>query len=519
VGVGGAGVSNSGLITTLSNNGSINGGVGGGGALGGAGGAGVSNSGLITTLSNAGSINGGAGGGSTLGGVGGAGVSNTGTITTLTNNGTIAGGAGGPGAAGGAGLANAGTIGVKGSAVGGLTNSGKILGGAGGSSGMGGAGLANSGTISAVTNSGTIQGGQGGRGFSGAAGGVGVENSGTITTLTNKGTISGGAGGAGSIAGATGAGVSNLGTITTLTNSGTITGSIGVLNTNVIGTLNNLASGHISGAQMGISNLGLIGSLKNAGLIDPPAGGFAILSTGSIGPITNTGQIVGNVEIDNQANVTVNGGRGKFGSWGGGVITIGEGSLTFASGKTALSDDIVVNGGANGGPGTVVNGGVLMFAASQTITGNFYQSATGALDFGLAGDMTGQYGSLAVTGLASLGGGLGLDLTNGFTLGAGETFDLMGYSGLSGAFTGVSVDGSACSARSGDVWFCRNVGLNLDLGFTNGALDLTVASGAAAASGAIPEPATWAMLALGFLGLGGFGLKGRRKAAALAENL
>jgi hypothetical protein len=140
------------------------------------------------------------------------------------------------------------------------------------------------------------------------------------------------------------------------------------------------------------------------------------------------------------------------------VITIDNGSLTFAGGKTALSDNIVVSGGANGCPGTVVNDGSLMLAAPQTITGNFYQSATGALDFGLAGDMTGQYGSLAFTGLASLGGGLGLDLANGFTLAAGDTFDLMGYGGLSGGFTGVSVDGAACSAKSGDVWFCRNVG-------------------------------------------------------------
>ena len=123
----------------------------------------------------------------------------------------------------------------------------------------------------------------------------------------------------------------------------------------MIGTLDNLAGGLIHGAQMGLSNSGTIGSLNNAGTIDPRRGAFAILSTGSIGPITNTGQIIGNVEIDNQAMVTVVGGRGNtFGEWTGGAITIGGGDLTFARGNTALGDNIVVTG-ADGGPGTVFN--------------------------------------------------------------------------------------------------------------------------------------------------------------------
>ena len=189
-----------------------------------------------------------------------------------------------------------------------------------------------------MSNIGAISGGNGEVGSDGAGpGGAGLSNAGTIKMLTNSGTIGGGNGGSGlsaAMGGAGGAGIANSGTIATLTNSGTIHGGKG-------------GSGSTSGAP-----------------------GDAILSAGagaSIGPITNSGTIIGNVEIDNQASVTVTGGSGKtFGSWRGGAITggaitIGNGNLTFAGGNTALSEDISVNGGA----GTVTNKGRLRLAAPR----------------------------------------------------------------------------------------------------------------------------------------------------------
>jgi hypothetical protein len=412
------------------------------------------------------------GGAGSVAGAGGAGVWNASTITSLSNSGAIAGGNGGAGffggGFGGAGVANSGTIGS-------LSNRGKIVGGAGGPGnttgavGAGAAAVMNSGTIKTLTNSGTIRGGKGGSSISGGAGGAGVMNSGTIKTLTNSGTVSGGAGG--KFGGPGGAGVLNSGAIGPLANSGVIEGGLGA-----------------SGGAMG----------------------DAIYSAGqhaSIGPIANSGRIIGNVVIDNQASVTVTGGSGKtFGSWTGGMITIGNGNLTFAGGATALGDDISVDGGA----GTVTNMGRLRLAALQTIAGSFTQTAAGVLGLDFSGGLAGQYGALTVSKLTTLDGGLAIDLTNGFTLATGDSFDILGFANLAGGFDALALDGAACMARPMDSWTCGgDVRLNEVIHAKS--LDLVVANASAAVgpagSSPIPEPSTWTMLAMGFFGLGGLSLR------------
>jgi hypothetical protein len=301
-----------------------------------------------------------------------------------------------------------------------------------------------------------------------------------IRSLSNSGTIAGGGGHNGQFGakgGAGGTGIANSGTIATLTNSGTIHGGQG-------------GSGSTRGAP-----------------------GDAILSAGagaSIGPITNSGKIIGNVEIDNQASVTINGGKGKtFGSWRSGAITIGNGNLTFAGGNTTLGDDISVDAGL----GTVTNKGALQLAAPQTITGNFTQTVAGVLDLDFAGDALGEYGALSVSKLTTLDGRLAIDLIDGFTLAKGDRFDILGFGSLTGNFDSLTLDGGVCSSKVVDVWTCGG-GVRLKELIDLNSLDLFVARGSAVfgptGSSPVPEPATWAMLAFGFLGLGGLGLRGRR---------
>jgi glycosyltransferase involved in cell wall biosynthesis len=202
----GASVVNSGTIT------------GGGDFSGAPGGAGVL--GYGASVSNSGAITGGAV--AAGGGLGGIGVYLRGDGGSLSNSGTITGGAvksgGSEGSSGGVGVAVYAPATLSNAATGTITGGAGYAGYAGQngySGGAGGTGMELSGSA-ILTNSGTINGGEGGAGGAGAgggagtnggAGGAGVYLSGA--TLINAGTISGGAGGLGGAGSGSGAAGTN----------------------------------------------------------------------------------------------------------------------------------------------------------------------------------------------------------------------------------------------------------------------------------------------------------------------
>jgi hypothetical protein len=535
---------NSGKITTLNNSGTIQ--------------FAFSNAGMINKLTNTGAIRGGSGATGSSGVAGGDGVSNSGTIKVLTNTGTISGGTANAccgRAVGGAGISNSETIGTLINGKGGMINGGGATGGT--EFANAGGGVDSSGTITTLINSGAIGGGNASTFFLPTTGGAGVLNSGTITTFTNNtgGAISGGNAAIkdalvfGPVSARGGAGLSNFGhesMIGTLINTGAISGGAamssspadalggaGVSNFGTIGSLTN--GGKISGGNAtangsgdatggaGVASFGTIGTLTNSGKIEGGAAtsksgkatqGDAIFSKGqdaSIGTIANSGSIIGNVEIDNQSKVTVTGGSGStFGSWTGGTITIGNGDLVFGGGNTFLGDDVKVDGGA----GTAKNTDPLQVAAPQTIAGSFDQSASGMLDLEFAGVHPNDYGSLTVSGGAALDGELNADLIDGFAFKKGETFDILNFASGSGDFDSFSIDGHACSSTVSDIWTCGSGPVVEEL-FDKRSLDLYILSGVHG----VPEPSSWAMMAIGFLGLGGLGLRRRAHFAGRRRNI
>ena len=375
------------------------------------GGAGVSSSGAIGTLTNRGRIT----------STNNDGINSTGAITTLNNSGTISGGRHG---------VSAGSIGTL------VNNAGATIEGKDGAginiteATGGNASVTNSGTIKGTTygmnyngktltllsNSGTIEGGTE-AGVNAAAidtltnnaghkitstSNDGVRSAGAITTLTNSGTISGGRYGvsaasmgltnSGDITStvATGAALHLTGTGSTITNTGKLTSTngrgISGGASSAIKTLTNTAipskpgaSGRIEGGTDGI-NVGFIGSLtNNTRAVIRGTSGAGIRLIGAAGSatatVTNSGTIQGGTDGLNYGAHTLR----QLTNNSTGLIQGGSGAAVSAGAITRLDNQAGGRIISTGGDGVRSTGAIGTLNNHSEISGGQHGISAGSV--------------------------------------------------------------------------------------------------------------------------------------------
>jgi len=153
-----------------------------------------------------------------------------------------------------------------------------------------------------------------------------------------------------------------------------------------------------------------------------------------------------------------------------------------------------------------------------TINGRYVQSLGGAFNELLAGLTAGTgYSQLDVTGSASLDGLLDVTKSSSFSLMVGDVFTIMDFASSTGDFASFDYNGGACSASVGDSLNCAN-SVQFQEQFVGGdMLNLVVTDAGVTPPPGVPEPSTWAMMAIGFAGLGFAGYrKARGRAGAAA---
>jgi hypothetical protein len=179
-----------------------------------------------------------------------------------------------------------------------------------------------------------------------------------------------------------------------------------------------------------------------------------------------------------------------------------DGTLTAPNGFNlqagVLKGTGTVVANVNNSGGAVAPGDGAGLPGVLTIQGNYTQGAGGAFEELLSGTTAGTgYSQLVVTGSAALGGLLDITKSAGFTLALGDTFTILDFASYSGNFVNFDYNGSACSFTGG-LLGCAG-GVQFAEQFSAGYLNLVVEN--VGVSG-VPEPSTWAMMLIGFAGLG-----------------
>jgi len=136
-----------------------------------------------------------------------------------------------------------------------------------------------------------------------------------------------------------------------------------------------------------------------------------------------------------------------------GTTTV-DGNLTTADGINISGGFVYGNAGTLAGNldltgGKLNPGDGLNKAGDLNIAGTYAESGTGILNMDLGGTIPDtKYDVLNISGTASLGGTLNVDLISGFKPTVGQTFDIMNYTSETGTFTTLNLP----KLTGGDTW-------------------------------------------------------------------
>jgi hypothetical protein len=217
--------------------------------------------------------------------------------------------------------------------------------------------------------------------------------------------------------------IDNDGT-TTVAGSGTIGTQGGGVFNNLVGGVfdiqNDSGIGFSSGSRPVFNNLGLF--KKSAGSAQSPVDAF----------------------FTNNSMVAIETGTVLFGAG----FEQASGSTMVASNATlgvVITASAALSGGTLSGSGTIM--GTLSNAATVipgppgtlTVVGAYTQSSPGTLSIAISGATTPQYGRLAVSGQAALGGSLSVSFENGFAPSVGNVFGIVtAGGGIAGKFSNLA---------------------------------------------------------------------------------
>ena len=239
--------------------------------------------------------------------------------------------------------------------------------------------------------------------------------------------------------------------------------------------------------------VGGTGNLVNNGVISSDGGGT--ITVNNNGTVINSGgtfsSAVGSTLVSNQ-NITQTGGA-----------TVANGTITLNAGNGALNiggGTLVGNGTLNGSvidTGGTISAGSTSTAGLLTLSGSLTDSAASLMIVNLGGTAQGStYDYLNMSGTASLAGTLDVSLIAGFAPTVGETFDVVGYKSVTGAFSTITGTNSGYTYTAQYLPTLLRLTVNT-IGSTN----------------ATPEPGSVALLFLGIPPVVAIGVSRRRRKA------